>query len=168
MTERTSKFLPWEPMRPKIDTPWKPVTINYINACVLALATCPGPNRLTVRQLKAVPAHILAKIFNLFLLCGKLSERLLKARTTLIPKKDGVTRPENYRPITVRSVLTRPFHKILARRLTSMVPLDSEQKAFLPKYRGAENIFCLNLILRYRQNFKLLYLASTDIAKTND
>lgn len=51
-------------MRPTIDGLWKPVTIDYINTCVLALATCPGSDDLTVAQLKAIPAHILARIFN--------------------------------------------------------------------------------------------------------
>lgn len=94
--------------------------------------TSPGPDGLTTRQLKAVPPPILTRIFNLFLICDKLPGYLLKVKTTLIPKKDGAQNPEDYRPITVQSTITRVFHKVLARRLLPLVPLDKRQKAFLP------------------------------------
>lgn len=53
--------------------------------------------------------------------------------------------------------------------MTQMVVLDQRQKAFLPKDGCAENIFDLDLILKYhRQNFKPLYMLSIDIAKAFD
>lgn len=73
------------------------------------------------------------------------------------------------RPISVSSVLTRTFHKILGTRLSRLVNLDERQKAFLPLDGCAENIFKLDLFLRYhRRKFKPLHLASVDVAKAFD
>ncbi|CAL7932961.1 unnamed protein product [Xylocopa violacea] len=169
MTNGTNESPDCEAKQPEITGLWRPVVPSEILKSYPEMTTCPGPDGLTVRQLRAVPINILTRIFNLFLFCGKLPKHLLVARTTLIPKKDGAEKPEDYRPITVQSVVTRTFHKILARRLTNMVTLDKRQKAFLPTDGCAEHTFDLDLVLRYhRQNFKPLYMASMDIAKAFD
>lgn len=50
-----------------------------------------------------------------------------------------------------------------------MVTLDERQKAFLPRDGCAENIFDLDMVLRYhRQHFKPLFMASMDMAKAFD
>lgn len=169
MTQGTCTSPENDLQRPVKEDLWKPITAEEIKGSFPKLTTCPGPDGISSRQLRAVPPNVLIRIFNLFLLCGRLPEHLLKAKTTLIPKKDGAERPEDYRPITVQSVITRAFHKILATRLTNTIALDPRQKAFLPTDGCAENIFCLDMILKYhRQNFKPLYMASIDIAKAFD
>lgn len=169
MTEGTQESPECEASQPVIKEIWDPVVPSEVVKSFPELTTSPGPDGTTTRQLKAVPIDILTRIFNLFLLCGKLPGHLLKARTTLIPKKDGATRPGDYRPITVQSIITRTFHKILARRMTTMVTLDERQKAFLPRDGCAENIFDLDMVLRYhRQHFKPLFMASMDMAKAFD
>ncbi|KAK2577952.1 hypothetical protein KPH14_000751 [Odynerus spinipes] len=93
---------------------WKPIDPAEIKESLPEAATAPGPDGLTARQLRAVPLNILRRILNLFLLSGRLPKHLLESRTTLIPKKDGASEPGDFRPITVSSVLTRTFHKVLA------------------------------------------------------
>lgn len=169
MTNGTNTSPENETKQPVINELWSPVTTDEIKQSFPELNTSPGPDGLSSRQMRAIPLHILARVFNLFLICGKLPRHLLKARTTLIPKKDGAQNPEDYRPITVQSVLTRTFHKVLARRLVQFIQLDKRQKAFLPTDGCASNTFDLDMILRYhRQFFKPLYMASIDIAKAFD
>lgn len=148
---------------------WQPITLAEIRKAFPEMTTSPGPDRLTSRQLRAVPMNVLTGIINLFLLCEKLPKHLLESRTTLIPKKDGASEPGDFRPITISSVLTRTYYKILANRLARFVDLDTRQKAFRPVDGTTESIFDLDTILRYhRQNFKPLYLASIDVAKAFD
>lgn len=124
-----------------LDTLWRPILPDEVTKALPGTATAPGPDGLTARQLKAVPAGLLARIFNLFMISGKLPSYLMEARTTLIPKKDGANDSGDFRQITVSSVLVRCL----------------------------ENVFDLDLVIKYcRQMFKHLYVASIDIAKAFD
>ncbi|CAK9796554.1 Retrovirus-related Pol polyprotein from type-2 retrotransposable element R2DM [Anthophora plagiata] len=148
---------------------WRPVRPNEIEKAFPEVSTSPGPEGLTARQVRAMPLNILARIFNLFMVCGKTPEHLMESQTVLIPKKDEASEPGEFRPITVSSILTRTFHKVLARRLMHFIRLDRRQKAFVPVDGCAVNTFQLDLILKYhRQCFKPFYLASLDIAKAFD
>ncbi|CAL7932985.1 unnamed protein product, partial [Xylocopa violacea] len=153
----------------EINALWAPIEPSEIKEAYPELSSSPGPDGLSVRQLRAMPIPILVRIFNLFLLLGKIPKHLLESKTILIPKKDGASEPGDYRPITISSVITRTYHKILARRIMRLVNLDKRQKAFIPADGCAENIFDLDMVLRYhRQNFKSLFVASIDIAKAFD
>ena len=155
--------------RPMIEALWNPISEDEVKKAFPENTTAPGPDGVTARLLKAVPLCILVRIFNILLICGRLPERLLGSRTTLIPKKDDATEPGDFRPITVSSVIVRTFHKILASRLAKQVVLDQRQRAFIPADGCAENIWKFDIVLRHhRQNFKPLYLASVDIAKAFD
>ncbi|CAL7940835.1 unnamed protein product [Xylocopa violacea] len=148
---------------------WKPVDQWEVKKSFPELTTSPGPDGLTARQLKTIPLGILTRIFNLFLLCGRLPKHLLESRTTLIPKKSEASEPGHFRPISVASVMTRTFHKILASRLSGLVPLDNRQRAFIAADGCSENVFKLDMLLRYhRQHFKPMFMASIDIAKAFD
>ena len=130
--------------------------------------TAPGVDGINVRELKKIPPEILTKIFNIFLYCGKVPEYMLKSKTILIPKKKDAKEPGDFRPITISSVIIRMFHKIIANRLKS-ISIDERQRAFIRTDGCNDNIFLLDLILRYhRANIKGMFLASTDIAKAYD
>lgn len=148
---------------------WDPVRFDELKKAYPDRGTAPGPDGLTSRMLRSVPGEVLVRVLNIFMLCESLPAHLLESRTTLIPKKDGANEPGEYRPITVSSVLTRLFHKILANRILGTIELDPRQKAFLPVDGCAENVFLLDLLLRqYRKSFKPLFIASLDIAKAFD
>lgn len=132
---------------------WRPIKPIEVKKAFPELTTSPGSDGITACQLRAVPMKVHIGITNLLLLCGRLPKQLLKSKTTLMPKKDGASEPGDLRPITVSSVLTRLYHKILANQLARFINLDKRQKAFLPVDGTAGNIFDLDTILRYhRQN----------------
>lgn len=148
---------------------WAPITSEEISGALPSLSTSPGPDGVTVRQLRAVPVGILLRIFNLLMICGRLPSHLLESKTTLIPKKDGADSPGDFRPITVSSVVTRTLHKIFASRISNSIDLDGRQKAFRPVDGCSENVFLLDMVLRYhREKFRPLFMASIDVAKAFD
>lgn len=152
-----------------LDIMWKPVTADEITSNYPELTSSPGPDGITSKQLRAIPLPILVRIFNFFLASGKLPLRLLKVKTTLIPKKENANNPGDYRPITVQTILTRSFNKVLASRILKNIKFDNRQRAFLPIDGYAHNTFELDMILRYhRQKFKPLFMASIDLSKAFD
>lgn len=148
---------------------WSSVVPREIKDAFPPMGSSPGPDGFSAKDIRAIPLGILARIFNIFILCGRLPQHLLKSKTTLIPKKEGASDPGQFRPITVSSIFVRTFHKILANRMSRTMKLDSRQKAFRPVDGCSENIFLMDFVLRYcRQNFKPLFMASLDVAKAFD
>ena len=99
-----------------------------------------GLNNLTIR-------------FNIYLYTSTAPSIFKKGITTLIPKCKHPTIPSQFRPITLSSILCRLFHKFIARRLESIITLDSRQKAFTKRDGIAENIFLLkNIIYQHKNN----------------
>lgn len=151
------------------DELWFPITPLEISKALPPAGTAPGPDGLSARDLREVPADILTRVFNIIMLGRMLPKHLLESRTILIPKKDNADQPSDFRPITVSSVLARTLHKVLANRMSRLIPLDSRQKAFRPIDGCAENIFLLDFVLSYcRQRFKSIYIASLDVMKAFD
>ncbi|XP_032589116.2 uncharacterized protein LOC116804652 [Drosophila mojavensis] len=64
---------------------------------------------------------IMLRIMNLILWCGDLPVRFRIARTIFIPKTVRVTRPQDFRPISVPLVVVRQLNAILASRLADSV-----------------------------------------------
>lgn len=147
----------------------QPISVIEIRKSYPKANTSPGPDGITIEELKNIPVEILQRIFNLILFSGKMPKHLLESKTTLIPKKDQAVEPGDYRPITVSSVITRTLHKVIAQQMLKYVHIDARQRAFISIDGCSRNILDLDLILRYhRQNLKPLYIASMDIAKASD
>ncbi|CAL7932866.1 unnamed protein product [Xylocopa violacea] len=169
MTNASAKSPGIEPSTRTLDALWKPIEPEEVKRAFPETTTSPGPDLVTARQFRAVPLGIITRIFNIFMICGKIPEWLLESKTTLIPKVDNAEQPGDFRPITVSSVITRTFHKVLSTRLMHSIELDKRQKAFVPVDGCAENTFLFDMLLRHhRQTFKPLYLASVDIRKAFD
>lgn len=154
---------------PTIGDLWAPISAEEIKKALPANTTSAGPDGLTARSLRAVPLDVLMRILNIILWCGNAPTYLLESVTTLIPKKSNAHSPSDFRPITVSSVLTRTLHKVLAGRMARLIHLDQRQRAFRPTDGCSDNIFLLDLLLRYHhRHHKSLYIASLDIAKAFD
>ena len=148
---------------PPMDGIWEPIVPLEIKSAIPSLGTAPGPDGIKSRTLREIPLVILHRIFNIILYIGQLPEHLLESRTTMIPKKEVPESPGDFRPITVSSVITWIFHKILANRMLESIPLDIRQKAFREVDGCSEGIFILDLILRqHRQEHRSAFLASLD------
>lgn len=126
---------------------WDPISSEEIKKSLPAKNTSPGPDGMRVKDLLSLPTRLMTRIFNIFLIIGKIPVCLLESRTTLIPKKHDACLPEEFRPITVSSVLVRTFHKVLVNRLQKHIKLNERQKAFRDIDGCAENILLLNMAL---------------------
>lgn len=131
--------------------------------------TTRGPDNIHRKDLRSLDPRILAIILNLLKLCDRLPDRMLESRTVLTPKKINTKEPGDFRPLSISSVLLRCLHKILARIVDKLIPINDKQTAFRPVDGCSINTYLVDMALRYhRTNQKSLYVATTDIAKAYD
>ena len=86
-----------------------------------------GPYSIPVpllKILKAQIAPILSHLVNESLLCGILPEKLKLAKVTPAFKKGSTQDKDNYRPISVLSVFSKIFEKVIYKRLYAHVVLN--------------------------------------------
>lgn len=148
---------------------WSPISTDEITRCRLRLATSPGPDNISSRELRAIPADILVRIFNLILWCERVPEKQRAASTVFIPKKAVASEPGDYRPITITSVLTRQLHAILARRMQAHFKLDNRQRAFQPTDGCADNAVLFDLLIKDQHKaYRSCHIACLDVGKAFD
>ena len=147
---------------------WMPITVAEIKESKVDSSTSPGPDGLTAKEWNAVPLEVRMYIYNIILWCRNVPPRYHKAHTSMIPKFSGAARPEDFRPITVGSVLCRGLHKVLARRL-GRVDLHEAQRAFIRTDGTADNTTLMDALLRSsREEYRSLYMAQLDLSKAFD
>jgi len=157
------------PSFPPILSVAAPITIDEIRSNFPANSSAPGPDGVTVMEIKEMDINILHRLINVTILCDRSPESLLESRTVLIPKKENPSEPEDFRLITVSSVISRCLHKILTARLDRDVEIDSRQRAFRRVDGCANNIFLLDLSLRsHRRKLRSIFVAVLDLAKAFD
>uniref|UniRef100_A0A1B0GQ24 Uncharacterized protein n=1 Tax=Phlebotomus papatasi TaxID=29031 RepID=A0A1B0GQ24_PHLPP len=160
--DRTNK----SPRNEELEDMWEPITIDEVKLARLDPRSAAGIDRISVQQFQKCPVHVRTLLFNVLLLVGHLTGRKSCARTVFLPKVEGSSDPKDYRPISITSVITRQFHKILAARLTSMHEWDERRAGFLPVDGCGENLAILNELIRFsRVNRRELHLGSLDISK---
>ncbi|KAG7196611.1 hypothetical protein KM043_018807 [Ampulex compressa] len=146
---------------------WSSISCNEIRSCSLPISSAPGVDGITPRLWRAVPCKIKALLFNIILVAGGFPGSMLASRTVFIPKKGDCRAPENYRPISIMSVVVRHLHKILAHRLRSAGITDLRQRCF--DDGCSDNVAVLaTTIMEARTKFKELHVASLDVAKAYD
>lgn len=135
----------------------------------IGLASAPGPDGISMRQLRHAPASVLSQLYNLFLLLRYIPRPLRHARTVLIPKKLSPSEPAHYRPISISSVLLRVFTRIISKRSNEKLNLNPLQRAFITADGCAENLHVLNeLLYDARTRSKPLHLVALDLSKAFD
>ena len=162
-----------EPIREEVLAVVAPISIDEVKTAIKQCSskTAPGVDGFRLQHLRAVPAAELAAVYNLWLLAGRLPAALDEARTTLIPKERGTVDPAKFRPITVTSILTRLFHRILASRIERCCPINQRQKAFRKIDGMSENVLLLRFLLAKATDARRprpLYLCFLDVRKAFD
>ncbi|WP_165480166.1 hypothetical protein, partial [Clostridioides difficile] len=97
----------------------------------MSLDSSPGEDRIlvrTVRELKIAPT--IKTIIDICLVTGKLPSKLKNGKTILIHKGGPVEDVNNWRPITIYSVIRRIVEKVLDRHLRRQLDLNSNQRGF--------------------------------------
>lgn len=148
---------------------WSAITEQDLRASRVSLSSSPGPDGITPKSAREVPSGIMLRIMNLILWCGNLPHSIRLARTVFIPKTVTAKRPQDFRPISVPSVLVRQLNAILATRLNSSINWDPRQRGFLPTDGCADNATIVDLVLRHsHKHFRSCYIANLDVSKAFD
>lgn len=118
---------------------WVAVCIDDIKRSEVANGKASGPDNISPKAWKRVPRSIRALFYNVVMFHGIVLPNVAKARTVLIPKVKYPSKPEEYRPISIASVVGRQLHKIFANKLTSVLRVHDQQVAFRRGIDGALN-----------------------------
>jgi len=108
-------------------------------------------------------------LFNIILVGGKQPSASSTNQTVLIPKhgKD-LSKIENYRPITISSLLCRTYWGIIDQRLRNQSSFSPRQKGFVHEPGCLNNVNILNEILRDAKIKKGVTMVQLDISKAFD
>lgn len=148
---------------------WHPISDLDIKSCELGNDSAAGPDGVSVTNWSSISTAERRLIYNLIMLEGSLEPQLSKARTVLIPKQTGLLSPGDFRPLSITSVVTRQFHKILARRLKAKHNFSETQRAFTDCDGTVENLSILAAILAdARVSRKEVHIACLDVRKAFD
>lgn len=131
--------------------------------------TASGPDgQVNAKRLRLIPLAVFHRIFNLWLLMQSVPQSIKPCRTTLIPKTaDNLDDVNNWRPITIGSILNRLYAKVLDQRIKP--DMHWTQKGFMPVDGCGEHISVLTaLINQSRKNKTPLCLVFLDLAKAFD
>lgn len=125
----------------------KPVEVADIGSQLRSLADgAKGIDGVLRSALRCVPYEKFAAHFNLWLLYGCPPSSFHEAYTSVMHEAGDSSKPENYRPITVATMIERLFHQVLAHRLMVM-PISLKQKAFCSDDDLYSNIMLLGSLV---------------------
>ena len=134
-----------------------------------------GPDGLRVKTLKdqskSEDYPVLAGLFNVWFITGRLPSKLKQSRSILLPKcSSGLDEIGNWRPLSIASTLARLYTKILAKRLSESVTLHPAQRGFIRAAGVSENTILLEHLIRKAkgQGKGSLVVAFLDLAKAFD
>ena len=136
--------------------------------------TAPGPDGLPMdlfRKYREQFAPILARLFSALAAGGALPPAFHDGIISVLHKSGDRTDPANYRPITLLNADYRAYTRVLASRLSSVLPsiIDAQQTAFLAERRMGDSILLLQLLPRaLALNGQGAAVVSCDIRKAYD
>ena len=116
---------------------------------------------------------IITRLFNYLYNLGTLPQQWSKGMIVPIYKKGDTHQPENYRPITLLSSLSKLYTSILCRRITRWSTdnyiLSEAQFGFRPTYSTVDACFTLNMLLnRSSTNKRMTCCAFIDFSTAFD
>jgi hypothetical protein len=142
----------------------------------LKAGKAPGPDNILAELLKTGENEIiifLTKLFNTMLKESKFPVEWTKAIIIPLHKKGNIENPDNYRGISLLSILSKVFTGIINQRLNKWAEANdilSEAQAGFRKGRSTvDHIFTLNALIekQFSRNMKL-YVAFIDFRKAYD
>lgn len=131
---------------------WAAVTQEDMKRTKLGANKAKGPDGVSVRTWESIPRSVRALFYNTVLYHGVVLESMTAARTVFIPKVAEPSKPGEYRPISITSVIQRQLHKILVNRLNKVRKFDDRQVAFRNGVDGvSNNLATLRTIIEVRK-----------------
>ena len=132
--------------------------------------TAPGPDGIQKKDLNGQDVREMLRILYNMILVSKTQPKAWSTnRTILIPKqgKDR-SRVENYRPLTIGSLICRTYWGIVDRKLREVVSFSPRQKGFVNETGCFNNVHILNETIKAAKAKNGLVAIQLDIAKAFD
>ena len=110
--------------------------------------------------------EILKILFN-FILISKIQSNALNNNGTILIPKQGkdASRVENYRPLTIGSLISRTYRGIIDKKLREVVSFSPRQKGLVHESGCFNNIHILNETMKATKTKKGLVAIQLDIVK---
>jgi len=154
------------------------ITEDEIKAAITHLKTekAAGPDETVAEMFKYTTVIVipyLKKLFNAIFDTGRFPRSWSKSLIVPLHKKGSVDVPDNYRGISLISVLSKLFTFVLHQRLQCWTEenkiIAEEQAGFRKGYSTIDNVFVLHSIIqKYLIRHKKLYVAFIDYKKAFD
>ena len=151
---------------------------EIINAIkILKCNKSSGPDGVLAEMIKSGPPVIiefLVKLFNHIFESGIYPHEWSKAIVVPIHKKGSIDNPENYRGISLISIICKCYTSILNKRLNTWLEENEKivenQAGFRRAYSTTDHIFTLNAVVQKCLNIKgrKLYAAFVDLKRAFD
>lgn len=145
------------------------------NLMRMANGTAPGPDRISKKALLDWDprGEQLARLYTTWLIGGVIPRVFKECRTKLLPKSSDPVELQDiggWRPVTIGSMVTRLFSRILTMRLTRACPINPRQRGFLASSSGcAENLLIFDeIVRRSRRDGGPLAVVFVDFARAFD
>ncbi|KAF3778853.1 Transposon TX1 uncharacterized protein [Nymphaea thermarum] len=140
-----------------------PATLDEVKRVVFSMDgnSAPGLDGFPTsfyQQHWSVVGHDLLQVINSFLSTGRLVKKVNRNYIALIPKKEGLCRVDDLRPIALCNVLYKIISKFLSYRMKRCLQkvISKDQGAFLPGRSITENIIfaheCIHSLEGLRQS----------------
>lgn len=132
-------------------------------------SSAPGPDGITKKDMGKIPIAKLELLYNFMVFLQYTPIPLRKSRTILIPKgTENLSSVDNWRPITISSLLLRTFSRLYNTRL-NVIKLNAQQRGFT----NMDGCFANTLILQTaiktsRKKGIPLHVISLDLKKAFD
>ncbi|VDI58124.1 Hypothetical predicted protein [Mytilus galloprovincialis] len=131
-----------------------------------------GPDGIALDDLKSIDKSnaMLTNIFNVWLFTRLVPSTIKENRSILLPKgTEGLDDINNWRPLTISSVMLRLYTNILASRVLGAIPMNPRQRGFIIAPGCSENSMLIQRVMKHRKKFKKeLCVVLLDLAKAFD
>lgn len=146
---------------------WHPVGVDEIRGSKVNARSAAGWDGILPSNWNRMNPKVRTLLYNLFIFKQAIPVSLKTSRTIFLPKtKGGSSSPENFRPISVGSVIVRQFNKILTKRLVNFYKFDDRQSAYLPVDGVGNSTAILSSIIAHaKENLRELHVVCLDATK---
>ena len=165
-----------QPADTDLDICTDPPSLEEVTAAIKAMKSgkAPGADGVTAEMLKAdvnVTAPIVTEIFKQIWEEGQIPEAWKTGLIFKLPKKGDLGDCNNWRGITLLSLTSKVFSRIVLSRLTAVLEKDlrPQQAGFRPGRSCSDHIFTLRQILEQSKEWNTpLYIIFIDLEKAFD
>jgi hypothetical protein len=150
----------------------RPITTKEIKSRITRIKNgcAPGPDVIHKNMIVNKASHEALRLFYNLILVSRTRPTDWNENRTILLTKQGKdpSNIENYRPITIGSILGRVYWGVIDNRLRDLTTFSNRQKGFVAEPGCHTNVHILNELLKIAKTNKGMVVIQLDIAKAFD